>query len=84
MCHTHVTDSLTLLRFILGLCDLLQPMELQIRRQVVRIVKSGKVGWALGFHPDARWLNTDQMSNQFACLGTAISLGSSTGQVLNT
>ena len=30
-------------------------MKLQTRRQVVIVIKSSKIGWALVFHPDARF-----------------------------
>ena len=30
-------------------------MKLQTRRHVVIVIKSSKIGWALVFHPDARF-----------------------------
>lgn len=46
---------ITATRYLLGLFDLLMTLDLQTRRQMVRIVKSSKIGWAFGFHPDARY-----------------------------
>ena len=52
--------------YIIGLTGLLSDWSLQNKRQCVRIVKTSRLpgnGYALGFHPDARYCEAFQSLN---------------------
>jgi hypothetical protein len=53
-------------RYIIGLTELMIDWSLQNKLQVVRIVKTTRLpgnGYALGFHPDARYREAIQNLN---------------------